>query len=54
MGSWALADQEWIHVDFPQVGEALQAPPALRIPYVKALAEVWVEVAGEGRPTRCH
>jgi hypothetical protein len=45
VGSWALAVQEGIHADFPEVGEALQAPAALRTPYVRALAEAWAEVA---------
>ena len=45
VGSWALAIQEGLLSDFPEVGLAVRAPAADRIPYVAALGQAWAEVA---------
>jgi hypothetical protein len=45
VGSWALAIQEGVLVDFPELGAALAAEPTARCPHVQALAEAWEAVA---------
>ena len=45
VGSWALAVQEGVLEDFPEVGAAVGAAQAERCPHVAALAEAWGSVA---------
>jgi len=52
VGSWALAIQEGVLVDFPELGAALAAEPAERSPHVKALAAAW-EVVVPWVPVSC-
>ena len=41
VGSWALAIQEKVLADFPEMGVAMAAAPGDRGPHVRALAEAW-------------
>ena len=45
VGSWAMAFQEGVLEDFPELGSALVAAPLERCPHVQALVEAWASVA---------
>jgi hypothetical protein len=45
VGSWALAFQEGVLEDFPELGSALAAEPLERCLHVQALVEAWASVA---------